>query len=141
MRLYRLTFVAVVAAFAAFFAIIPQRGADATIEMLPADAAAAQALGASEAWRFAPGELRVARGARVAFTNRSRVTHTAWCEGCTTEWDSRDVQPGQTKMLAFTEDGTYLFVCRYHGRTLGMSGSLVVGEGGPAPEPSPLASP
>jgi plastocyanin len=127
-----------VAALAALFIVLPQRGADATIEMV----------GSTGAWRFQPaGPLRVDPGDRVAFSNDSRVTHTATCVATGDQtgacpWDSGDVQPGQTVFVTLPDDeALYTFACRYHGRQLQMAGTIDTTAGsGTSPAPSPVAS-
>ena len=134
-RVGRALFVTMIAAFAAFFMVIPQRGFDRTVVMLDAPGLA-RSIGAEEAWSFEPANLEVEPGARIAFRNDSTITHTATCSGC--PWDTGDVQPGQTKFLTFDTDAEYQYFCRYHGQQLGMIGTLVVGNPPPpTTEPTP----
>lgn len=124
----RFSILPAVGALAAFFMVLPQTGGDATVEMVRARGS----------WRFDPQEIRVDLGERIAFVNDSSVTHTATCTSCAGDaWDTGDVQPGQTKLLAFEETKSYLFACRYHGQVQGMTGQLTVGDAPPPPSPSP----
>ena len=111
------------AALAAVFLVLPQTGADATITVAEV---------AGGAWTYAPDELVIEAGQRVAFTNETETTHTADCIDC--PWSTGDIQPGQTKMVVFDEDLASTFVCRYHSEVL--VGSLTVGTP-PAPDATP----
>jgi plastocyanin len=129
----RVSILPVVGGLAALFLVLPHTGADAKIAMT----------GPEGEWTFSPDELRAEPGARVAFTNRTHITHTATCasfEGdpspCT--WDTGDVQPGQTVFVTLPDaDATYSFGCRYHARNFGMAGRLITGAGSSVPVPSP----
>lgn len=109
---------AIMAAVAAFFMVLPQTGGDAVIEF-----------GARGPY---PATLHVARGARIQFRNDTRVTHTATCQGC--GWSTRDVQPGQSAFITFRDDRAYAYSCSYH---RGETGTLAVGD---AEVPQPVAS-
>lgn len=119
-RTVKLTVVPVLGALAVFFMVLPQRGADATVRIS----------GPAGAWAFAPAEVRIDPGERIAFDNDSKVTHSVTCvsDDC---FDLGDIQPAQVKFLTVEEVGVYEYVCRYHGRQ-GMSGRILVG---PVPEP------
>jgi len=61
---------------------------------------------------FHPGKIEVAPGTAVRFTNRDRLVHTV------TEnaggIDSGEIQPGQSKVLVFTQPGAHPFHCTPH---------------------------
>jgi plastocyanin len=61
---------------------------------------------------FHPGKIEVAPGTAVRFTNRDRLVHTV------TEnaggLDSGAIQPGQSKVLVFTQPGAHPFHCTPH---------------------------
>jgi plastocyanin len=60
---------------------------------------------------FHPGTLTVKRGARVAFTNSSNVTHTATRAG---GFDTKRIAPGKTKVVTFGKRGTFAYHCSIH---------------------------
>ena len=120
-RATKVSILPAVAALAALFIVLPTRSGDATVAIA----------GAGGEWRFEPAQVTIASGQLVAFRNETRVTHTADCVGC--PWRSGDIQPGQTRLVAFDEDATFEYRCRYHPDVL--VGRLTVGEGGPLPVP------
>ncbi|MGE5527144.1 MAG: plastocyanin/azurin family copper-binding protein [Methanosarcina sp.] len=69
---------------------------------------------------FHPGTLRVGKGARVAFTNSSGVTHTATRAG---SFDTGRIKPGKTVVVRFTHKGTFAYHCSIHPF---MKGKIVV---------------
>lgn len=73
------------------------------------------------AFAFHPGTLTVKRGARVAFTNASNVTHTA-TKG--RSLDTGPIKPGKTKFVTFAKRGTFAYHCSIHPF---MKGKVVVG--------------
>jgi plastocyanin len=96
------SFVPVTAALAAFFLVLPSTGADATVRIVEQD----------QGWAFEPQAASVEPGARVAFRNLTRVTHTADCVEC--PWRSGDVQPGEIAFVPLGTAGTFDYRCRYH---------------------------
>ena len=81
---------------------------------------------------FAPTVARVAVGDTVTFFNGHAFTHLV--TGANAEWGSRDVElkPGETVSYRFDTAGIYPYACALHS---GMSGAIVVGDGGfPAAE-------
>jgi plastocyanin len=60
---------------------------------------------------FHPHTLRVKRGARVAFVNSSKVTHTATRAG---SFDTNRIKPGTTKFVRFESKGTFAYHCKIH---------------------------
>ncbi|HET7588617.1 MAG TPA: plastocyanin/azurin family copper-binding protein [Solirubrobacterales bacterium] len=68
---------------------------------------------------FHPPTLRIKKGGRVAFTNSSRVTHTASGGG----FDTKRIRPGTTKVVRFGRKGTFAYHCRIHPF---MKGKIVV---------------
>jgi plastocyanin len=127
MRWVRYAAIPAAMAFAAFFAVLPTTGADATIRIVGSG---------PESWRFEPAVLHVGKGARIAFHNDTHATHTATCGTCVTNaWDTGDIQPGQTVFLTFDHEGGSRFFCRYHQSIV--PGTLQVGpEGSPSPSSS-----
>lgn len=125
MKVARYSIVPVIVAFAAFFAVLPPTGADATIRIIDQ----------GDAWVFAPAAAQTPVGGRIAFRNESGQTHTATC-GQPDCWDSGDIQPGETVFVETPREGAFAFFCRYHQDSPGLTGQLTVG----APEPVPSSS-
>ena len=69
---------------------------------------------------FHPGTLRVRKGASVAFTNASPVTHTATRAG---SFDTGRIKPGKTVLVRFKQKGTFAYHCKIH---TFMKGKIVV---------------
>lgn len=68
---------------------------------------------------FAPGELVVAAGDTVTFTNGDRVAHTASGSG----WDTGTLGAGARATVTFATTGTFAYTCRFHPA---MRGTVVV---------------
>ncbi|HKF81416.1 MAG TPA: cupredoxin domain-containing protein [Solirubrobacterales bacterium] len=87
----------------------------ATVALRHSDAGAATASAAKSVvirdFAFHPGTLKVKRGARVAFTNSSNVTHTATKGGA---FDTRGIAPGKSATVAFNKRGTFAYHCKIH---------------------------
>jgi plastocyanin len=77
---------------------------------------------------FRPGEIEVAPGTEVAWSNGGRNGHNVLpVEG--DEWgvEAEDFAPGASYSHRFTEPGTYAYYCSLHGTTTkGMVGAVVV---------------
>lgn len=127
----RLSVIPVIAAFSALFLVLPSKGAGKEITMV----------GRGGRFEYAPQITRIEAGGAVTFSNESKVTHTATCDGC--PWDTGDVQPGMIKTITLGHPGRYTFFCRYHGVSGGMVGGVEVLEEGASPEtlPTPAATP
>lgn len=82
-------------AFSALFIVLPQTGADATIKIVDKGGTPT----------YSPSVLSVNPGARIAFENDTRQTETATCLNCTpnANWDSGDIQPGQTVFVTLPD--------------------------------------
>lgn len=70
---------------------------------------------------FHPPALHVKKGAKVAFTNSSDVTHTATANGGS--FNTGHIKPGTTKVVRFTQKGTFAYHCEIHPF---MKGKIVV---------------
>lgn len=68
---------------------------------------------------FHPPALHVKRGARVAFTNSSNVTHTA----TSGSFDTKKIAPGTSVAVKFGRRGTFVYHCKIHPF---MKGKIVV---------------
>ncbi len=68
---------------------------------------------------FHPPTLRVKKGAKVAFSNTSDVTHTA----SSGSFDTNRIKPGTAKVVQFDQQGTFAYHCKIHPF---MKGKIVV---------------
>lgn len=68
---------------------------------------------------FHPPTLHVRKGAKVAFSNSSDVTHTA----SSGSFNTNRIKPGTTKVVQFTRKGTFAYHCEIHPF---MKGKIVV---------------
>ena len=86
---------------------------------------------------FSPTIARVPVGATVTFANEGDFTHLV--TGANQEWGSRDLELHPCSKVSYTFDkaGTYPYACALH---RGMSGVIVVGDGGEAGLAAPVAS-
>jgi len=88
--------------------------------------------------QFAPAELHVGRGGRVAWHNTSTVVHALTTDASgapaphaaalpigATPLRSGDVAPGQIWSRPMTVPGRYTYYCPYH-REAGMIGTIIV---------------
>jgi plastocyanin len=68
---------------------------------------------------YHPPTLRIKQGGRVAFANSSNTAHTATGGG----FDTRRIKPGKTKVVQFSQKGTFAYHCKIHPF---MKGKIVV---------------
>jgi plastocyanin len=68
---------------------------------------------------FHPPTLRIKKGGKVAFANTSPVTHTA----SGGSFNTNRIKPGTTKVIRFTQKGTFAYHCEIHPF---MKGKIVV---------------
>ena len=61
--------------------------------------------------RFNPGEITIARGANLAFTNNDEFIHQIYATGL---FDSDERIPGQTLVENFPDAGTFEVRCHIH---------------------------
>ena len=116
-------------AFAALFIVLPQTGADATIKMV----------NISGTPTYTPSVLSVKAGARIAFENDTRQTQTATCLSCSpkTNWDSGDIQPGQTVFVTLPDGASaFDYASRYDEALQGRLLAGVTEEASPSPSPA-----
>jgi plastocyanin len=78
---------------------------------------------------FDPVLTVIPAGGTVTFRNGPELAHLV--TGANQAWGDRDRElgPGQTVAYTFTEPGIYPYACAFHP---GMSGAIVVGDGGDA---------
>jgi plastocyanin len=70
---------------------------------------------------YHPKTLKVAKGTKVAFTNRDRAKHTATDKGV---FNTGKLRRGEKAVIAFKHKGTFRFICTIHPF---MHGKIVVG--------------
>ncbi len=86
---------------------------------------------------FVPTNVRVEPGATLTFTNTSGDFHLL--TGANQAWGDREkkILPGESVSVTFAEPGVYSFSCALHS---GMSGAVIVGDGGGAAAAAPVSS-
>lgn len=72
-----------------------------------------------ESFAYHPPTLRVDRGTRIVFANRSSVAHTATGKG----FDTGVIAPGKAAVVRFSKTGTFIYHCQIHPF---MKGKIVV---------------
>ncbi len=60
---------------------------------------------------FHPPTLHIAKGGSVAFTNSSKITHTATRRG---SFNTGRIKPGTTVVVKFSQKGTFAYHCTIH---------------------------
>jgi plastocyanin len=60
---------------------------------------------------YHPATLTIGAGTRVAFTNSSKVTHTATRAG---SFNTGHIKPGKSVIVRFTQKGTFSYHCNIH---------------------------
>ena len=61
-------------------------------------------------FNFDPGELKVAVGTKITWTNTGQRPHTVTDRGGT--FDTRPISPGKTGSITFSVPGRYAYFCR-----------------------------
>ncbi len=91
-------------------------GDDATVSKAPEGAAGDAGAGpavAIEQFEFQPGEVKVAAGTTVTWTNEDTVAHTVQDEGELFP-ESDDLAKGQTFSFTYETPGSYPYICGIH---------------------------
>ena len=73
-----------------------------------------------KSYRFDPKTIEVEAGATVTWRNEDNFTHTVEVEGR----EDLKVEPGESASVAFSEPGTYDYVCTLHSHD--MTGTVIV---------------
>ena len=76
-----------------------------------------------ENFTFMPGELEVAGGTTVTWTNKDENAHTVKDEGGADFQESEELEQGETFTFTFATPGTYTYICGIHPY---MKGTVVV---------------
>jgi quinohemoprotein ethanol dehydrogenase len=63
-------------------------------------------------YRYGPGRIRIKAGTTVTWTNSGDLPHTATGEKL--DWDTGDINPGESKSVTFKEPGNYYYICKPH---------------------------
>jgi plastocyanin len=78
-------------------------------------------------FEFVPKEIKVKVGTTVTWTNTGTTAHSA--TAIDKSFNTRNLQPGETKSVTFTMPGTVVYHCVFHGNPddrSGMIGTVVV---------------
>ena len=97
---------------------------------------------------LSPAELTVPAGATIRFVNADNERHRMRSQSGPAEFDSHNLEPGQSYSMRLTAKGTYTYLderddddTRYHGRIVVGGGTSGGGSStGPAPASSPSVS-
>jgi quinohemoprotein ethanol dehydrogenase len=63
-------------------------------------------------YRYGPGRIRIKVGTTVTWKNIGDLPHTATGEKL--DWDTGDINPGESKSITFNEPGNYYYICKPH---------------------------
>jgi plastocyanin len=77
-------------------------------------------------FNFSPSELHVTAGTTVRWRNTGDFPHTVTADNA--EFDSGNMENGDSFEFTFDQPGTYAYFCAYHGSAggNGMSGVVIV---------------
>ena len=78
-------------------------------------------------FEFVPKEMKVKAGATVTWMNAGTTAHSA--TAIDKSFNTRNLQPGETKSVTFSTPGTFVYHCVFHGNPdekSGMLGTVVV---------------
>ncbi|MEX2555272.1 MAG: cupredoxin domain-containing protein [Actinomycetota bacterium] len=84
---------------------------------------------------FTPPTVRIRAGDTVAWANRGLAPHTVSAKDGS--FDSGILEPGATFRRVFAKEGSFTYACALHPN---MTGTVLVGAEGPAPDMSPPAA-
>lgn len=103
--------------------------------IVAAPAQAVPAVVAAKDNRFDPQEVRIDPGDSVTWRNEGARTHDVTSDE-KGEFNSGDMESGDTFSHTFQEEGYYFYFCRFHGSKgrVGMWGVVIVGDPPPPPE-------
>ena len=78
-------------------------------------------------FEFTPKEIRVKVGTTIAWMNAGTTAHSA--TAIDKSFNTRNLQPGETKSVTFSAPGTFVYHCVFHGNPddkSGMIGTVIV---------------
>jgi plastocyanin len=64
--------------------------------------------------RFRPGEITIAKGDTVTFTNNDEFIHQIYVAGPNFSFDTTEKSPGENDTETFTTAGTFAVQCHIH---------------------------
>jgi plastocyanin len=78
-------------------------------------------------FEFTPKEIKVKVGTTVTWMNAGTTAHSA--TAIDKSFNTRNLQPGETKSVTFSTPGTFVYHCVFHGNPddkSGMIGTVIV---------------
>jgi plastocyanin len=78
-------------------------------------------------FEFTPKDIKVKVGTTVTWTNTGTAAHSA--TAIDKSFNTRNLQPGETKSATFSTPGTFVYHCVFHGNPddkSGMVGTIIV---------------
>ena len=78
-------------------------------------------------FEFTPKEVRIKVGTTITWMNAGTTAHSA--TAIDKSFNTRNLQPGETKSVTFNTPGTFVYHCVFHGNPddkSGMIGTVVV---------------
>jgi len=78
-------------------------------------------------FEFTPKEMKVKVGTTVTWMNAGTTAHSA--TAIDKSFNTRNLQPGETKSVTFSTPGTFVYHCVFHGNPddkSGMIGTIIV---------------
>jgi plastocyanin len=78
-------------------------------------------------FEFTPKDIKVKVGTTVTWTNTGTAAHSA--TAIDKSFNTRNLQPGETKSVTFSTPGTFVYHCVFHGNPddkSGMVGTIIV---------------
>jgi plastocyanin len=78
-------------------------------------------------FEFTPKEMKVKVGTTVTWMNAGTAVHSA--TAIDKSFNTRNLQPGETKSVTFSTSGTFVYHCVFHGNPddkSGMIGTVIV---------------
>lgn len=101
-------------------------GSSATSPSAPAQGKTQQVVAmvdaGSDSYAYKPKTIRVTKGTKVTFINRSSAPHSVTPRGATrafTEADAKQIEPKKSWAFTFSKPGTYAYYCIFHPYMLG----------------------
>ena len=64
--------------------------------------------------RFHPGEVTIAKGDTLTFTNNDEFIHQIFVAGDNFGFDTKEKAPGENEIQTFTQAGTFEVHCHIH---------------------------
>jgi plastocyanin len=88
--------------------------AGAVLASAAAPAFAADHIVVQQGRRFHPGEVTIAKGDTLTFTNNDEFIHQIFLTAQNFNFDTKEKSPGQTDTETFTQSGTFEVHCHIH---------------------------